>query len=333
MPRGVTWILAVAWWTYQAANFVTPPNAGYVSAPAAFSRAAAETVTLLTGDEFFPGGLGEFRAEADEFLQLENGPSVDVNLQWATYRDAADQASLATFWAGIQSPIDDIPGRLIGRRVGIDAFHRAGELFSGSQTAVEERGQAAQPGALALEQNFPNPFNSGTVIRFDLDRPGEIELSLYDLAGRKVATLARGPRPAGRYEVRWDGRGPAGSRLASGVYLYRLQSGERSQRAASCCCCAEVRSIATLGGRDVSPGVVRRMQAGGCILHVRGGQLREVPVRKARPDRRRITAPDAAPGRWISLRRLTSLVREQAGPRSGCTEYTASEIPAERRSG
>ena len=226
---GVTWILAVAWWTYQAANFVTPPNAGYVSAPAAFSRAAAETVTLLTGDEFFPGGLGEFRAEADEFLQLENGPSVDVNLQWATYRDAADQASLATFWAGIQSPIDDIPGRLIGRRVGIDAFHRAGELFSGSQTAVEETGQAAQPGALALEQNFPNPFNAGTVIRFDLDRPGEIELSLYDLGGRKVATLARGPRPAGRYEVRWDGQGRDGSRLASGVYLYRLQAGERSQ--------------------------------------------------------------------------------------------------------
>ena len=226
---GVTWILAVAWWTYQAANYVTPPNAGYVSAPAAFSRAAAETMTLLTGDEFFPGGLAEFRAEADEFLQLENGPSVDVTLQWATYRDAADQASLATFWAGIQSPIEDIPGRLIGRRVGIDAFHRAGELFSGSQTAVEERGQAALPGALALEQNFPNPFNAGTVIRFDLDRAGEIELSLYDLAGRKVATLARGPHPAGRYEVRWDGRGPGGSRLASGVYQYRLQAGERSQ--------------------------------------------------------------------------------------------------------
>ena len=226
---GVTWILAVAWWTYQAANFVTPPNAGYVSAPAAFSRAAAEVMTLLTGDEFFPGGLGEFRAEADEFLQLENGPSVDVTLQWATYRDAADQASLATFWAGIQSPVDDIPGRLIGRRVGIDAFHRAGQLFPGSPTAVEETPQAALPGALALAQNFPNPFNAGTVIRFDLDRPGEIELSLHDLGGRRVATLARGPRPAGRYEIRWDGHAPDGSRLASGVYLYRLRAGERSR--------------------------------------------------------------------------------------------------------
>ena len=43
-----------------------------------------------------------------------------------------------------------------------------------------------------------------------------------------MATLARGPHPAGRYEVPWDGRGPGGSRLASGVYVYRLQSGERS---------------------------------------------------------------------------------------------------------
>ncbi len=225
---GVTWILAVAWWTYQAANYVTPPNAGYVSAPAAFSRAAAEVMTLLTGDEFFPGGLGEFRAEKDEFLQLENGPSVDVTLQWATYRDAADQASLATFWAGIQSPIDDIPGRLIGRRVGIDAFHRAGELFSRPGTAVEETAAAALPGALALAQNFPNPFNAGTTIRFDLDRPGEIELSLYDLNGQRVAALARGWRPAGGYEIRWDARDEQGFGLASGVYVYRLRAGARS---------------------------------------------------------------------------------------------------------
>ena len=225
---GVTWILAVAWWTYQAANFVTPPNAGYVSAPAAFSRAAAEVMTLLTGDEFFPGGLGEFRAEADEFLQLENGPSVDVTLQWATYRDAADQASLATFWAGIQSPIDDIPGRLVGRQAGIDAFHLAGELFSGPGTSVEETAEATRPGAFALGQNFPNPFNAGTVIPFDLDRPAEVELSLYALGGQKVATLARGPHSSGRYEIRWDGRRPGGSRLASGVYVYRLRSGERS---------------------------------------------------------------------------------------------------------
>ena len=161
------------------------------SAPAAFSRAAAEVMTLLTGDEFFPGGLGEFRAEADEFLQLEDGHSVDVTLQWATYR--------------------------------------AWQLFSGSPTAVEETSRAALPGALALAQNFPNPFNAGTVIRFDLDRPGEIELSLHDLGGRRVATLARGPRPGGRYEIRWDGHAPDGSRLASGVYLYRLRAGERSR--------------------------------------------------------------------------------------------------------
>ena len=127
---GVGWILAENWWPYQLKTFVTPPFAGYISGHSTYSRAAAEALTLLTGDEYFPGGLGEFRVGANSnFLRLEKGPSVDVTLQWATYRDASDQTSLSRIWGGIHPPFDDIPGRLIGAKVGTAAFELAKTYF------------------------------------------------------------------------------------------------------------------------------------------------------------------------------------------------------------
>ena len=74
------------------------------------------------------------------------------------------------------------------------------------------------PSDVALWQNYPNPFNPVTTIRFDLARPGPVRLTVYDLAGRAVRTLADGFRPAGTYEVRFDATG-----LPSGIYLYRLE--------------------------------------------------------------------------------------------------------------
>ena len=128
---GVGWILAENWWPYQRPSFVTPPFAGYVSGHSTYSRAGAEVLTLITGDAFFPGGIGEFPAGKNEFLVFEDGPSVDLTLQWATYRDAADQCSLSRIWGGIHPPADDIPGRLIGEQVGVAAFHLAERYFTG----------------------------------------------------------------------------------------------------------------------------------------------------------------------------------------------------------
>jgi hypothetical protein len=70
-----------------------------------------------------------------------------------------------------------------------------------------------------LEQNFPNPFNPATVIRFSLARDGEIDLRAYDAAGREVARLAHGRASIGTHAVSWA---PAG--LASGIYFYVLRT-------------------------------------------------------------------------------------------------------------
>lgn len=154
---GVGWILAENWWPYQRPSFVTPPFAGYVSGHSTYSRAAAEVLTLLTGDEYFPGGMGVFDIKKNDFLVFEEGPSIDMELQWATYRDASDQTSLSRIWGGIHPPADDIPGRKIGIDLGLEAYAKARSYFGDSGTTATEDLDVVYD-AFSM---YPNP-NRGT---------------------------------------------------------------------------------------------------------------------------------------------------------------------------
>ncbi len=73
-----------------------------------------------------------------------------------------------------------------------------------------------------LQQNAPNPFNSGTVISWFLLQPGLARLEVFALTGQRVAVLHQGPKKPGMHRVHWDGRDEQGRPLASGIYLYRL---------------------------------------------------------------------------------------------------------------
>ncbi len=173
---GVDWILAENWWPYQRPSFVTPPFAGYVSGHSTFSRAAAEVLTMLTGDPFFPGGMGEFDMPMNDFLVFENGPSMDITLQWATYRDASDQCSLSRIWGGIHPPADDIPGRLMGIEIGTDAFNYAETYFFVDADNdgyfdfedCDDNNAAINPGAAelcnGLDENCNNLIDDNTTI-------------------------------------------------------------------------------------------------------------------------------------------------------------------------
>jgi len=81
--------------------------------------------------------------------------------------------------------------------------------------------QSGLPTEYALHQNYPNPFNPTTTIRYDLKAAGLTRLSVYNLLGEKVADLVNTYQPAGRYDVQFQA-----SDLPSGMYFYRLQSGD-----------------------------------------------------------------------------------------------------------
>jgi hypothetical protein len=177
---GVGWILADNWWPYQRPTFVTPPFAGYISGHSTFSRTAAVVLAELTGSEFFPGGMGEFVAPKNEFLVFEEGPSVDVTLQWATYRDASDQTSLSRIWGGIHPPADDIPGRIIGEELAPKVFAFAENYFQGIVTGIDDE--------YVPELSFgPNPVINGEDFTVKLpERTYPIELSLLSIDGSSI---------------------------------------------------------------------------------------------------------------------------------------------------
>ena len=209
---GVGWILAENWWPYQRPSFVTPPFAGFVSGHSTYSRAAAEVMTLLTGDAYFPGGMGEFVAKKNEFLVFEEGPSVDVILQWATYRDASDQCSLSRIWGGIHPPSDDIPGRIIGEKIGVGAFDFAFPYFTKKEALSTSDELIANKSIV-----FPNPVLDSKSI-FVSKTSSEDVFILSDINGRSFTIHQNFDNNLKRTEL------TLGS-LASGIYFLKNNKG------------------------------------------------------------------------------------------------------------
>lgn len=99
-------------------------------------------------------------------------------------------------------------------------------LVTGDQpTTAVALTPAATPDDVLLHAAYPNPANAAFVIPFQLPEPGPVDLSLYDLAGQRLATLLSGTRPAGAHAVTWDGTDQIGRLVATGVYLVRLRAG------------------------------------------------------------------------------------------------------------
>lgn len=100
-----------------------------------------------------------------------------------------------------------------------------------TQFATRDRGEQSIPAAFSLKQNFPNPFNHLTVIRYDLRSESQVRLEVFDVLGQKVATIFDGWESPGSYAKIFEAsRFPSGltskGGYASGVYFYRLQAGE-----------------------------------------------------------------------------------------------------------
>ena len=192
---GVGWILCEEWWPYQRPSFVTPPFAGYVSGHSTFSRAAAEVLTAITGDPFFPGGMGVFALVQNQFLVFEDGPSQSMELQWATYRDASDQCSLSRIWGRIHPPADDFPGRQLGKELAEMALERAGRQFGVSPwmvwTCQLDLDTDGVVGATDLLMALADFGESGTELQADVNADGVVGVNdILDLLSMFGETCA-----------------------------------------------------------------------------------------------------------------------------------------------
>ncbi|UCF64807.1 MAG: T9SS type A sorting domain-containing protein, partial [bacterium] len=75
------------------------------------------------------------------------------------------------------------------------------------------------------EQNFPNPFNPSTTIRFQVPRNAQVKLTVFNMLGQKVRTLLNEAMGPGYYDAVWDGRNDTGVNVSSGVYIYKFEAG------------------------------------------------------------------------------------------------------------
>ena len=102
----------------------------------------------------------------------------------------------------------------------IDNCERASEVYLGL-TDIKDGSANGLPENCGIAQNYPNPFNARTKISFDLPQPGHVMLNIFDIGGRKVASLFNQSLPAGTHSVIWNAEN-----FASGVYFCRLQAGD-----------------------------------------------------------------------------------------------------------
>lgn len=143
------------------------------------------------------------------YFTVSNWTAVD-SIVLDTANIVAPDPPLVWKVAGGYNPEDEIIPRWVGRVVIKDP------------SDVNSPGELEVPMTYSLAQNYPNPFNPTTTIGFALPAAGDVKLEVFNLLGQKVRTLVNGELMAGQHTVEWDGTTNAGSKVASGVYFYRL---------------------------------------------------------------------------------------------------------------
>ncbi len=177
---------------------------------------------------------------ADTTLLVFQAFAIDaVNLQnaWVAGRSGVNGAIVRTSNGGtdwIAEAVPSNPGVLLSISM-LDAAHG----FASGQSATLLRyvpgttgvddGISNRPKTFDLFQNFPNPFNAGTRISFELKKREKVKLTVYNILGEAVAALYEGELPAGRHEFGWNGTDRRGKNLSTGLYLYELRTSEERQ--------------------------------------------------------------------------------------------------------
>ena len=166
---------------------------------------------LGTWVTLYAGGMKLVRyTKAARTWKVQDNPYVHFGIDQATSID-----SVVIRW-----PMGDVQ---VLTDVVINQYHKIEEP---SGTFVENLQDLQVPEQMALKQNYPNPFNPMTRIEYHLSKSAEVNLVIYDVTGSEIITLVKDYKSAGHYSINWDGRDSQGNLLPSGVYIYRLITGD-----------------------------------------------------------------------------------------------------------
>jgi hypothetical protein len=171
---------------------------------------------IRTTDEAFIGFGETWVAGGLDFYIFKFGVEGDFRWSMATGRSSADADGMAILQTGDGGYL--AVGPSYSSRRGLYEIYLV--RLAADPVGISDNDAAIHlPSGCNLEQNYPNPFNASTVIKFVLEGNSTVDLTIYDLLGRKITTLMSDGQDSGAYAVRWDSND-----LASGVYLARLKA-------------------------------------------------------------------------------------------------------------
>jgi hypothetical protein len=200
----------------------------------------AAQLTAKRGDEIEPTSIPTGILQS--FLSAEEYESVFVIAEDATVYDedlGFGEWAISNATSSDTCRVDDYADYDYVPQNGDNVYVRGVVAYVFGNYKIEPRGNediAVNPvgvdndyfgGRFGLAQNMPNPFNPQTTIAFSLPEAADVSLEIYDVAGRRVATLVDGQLESGPHNVTWDGTTESGERAASGVYFYKLVAGEQ----------------------------------------------------------------------------------------------------------
>jgi hypothetical protein len=191
-----------------------------------FVNVTIDKTDALKGFEFFIS----YNDEALEFVQDKTAGLVGLSMtdvvddgvirvaNWFVGEDFGGNVTLAFKNKGANS---DLSFEILNAIVDVDGLAAVTETTDYTARAL--------PTVYNLSQNYPNPFNPTTTIDYSIPQSGNVELVIFNMAGQKVRTLVNERQDAAFYKVVWDGRNDLGESVASGLYFYRMVSGNFSK--------------------------------------------------------------------------------------------------------
>jgi len=176
--------------------------------------------------------IGVIRALNEEILdQLPPGEGLFATLKFESISNSCKPQLSVSYWP-LQSDdklyfhMADAAGACFyNEPIDIKQGDRPIPLRPGSPESPEES-SVPLPTEFNLAQNFPNPFNPETVIKFSVKENSWVTLRIYNILGQVVTTLVDEPKSAGEYSVSWNGKNAQNEEIASGVYFYRIKAGD-----------------------------------------------------------------------------------------------------------
>jgi len=174
--------------------------------------------TVTGGDD--PDSVSIYYSDdaGDTYTRLAHGLPADSSCEWILPASLSDSClvKILAFDQGVLAALDESDS--------LFAIRNATGVHDGGDDGVD-----TPRFATALEQNYPNPFNGTTSIFYTIGERCEVEIKIFDPAGRIIKTLERTQRAPGRYSILWNGNDGAGRGVASGVYFCRIKAGKYSQ--------------------------------------------------------------------------------------------------------